>query len=98
MAVWNPVALTLEQSRMRHPERLSKLFAILSITFAWYYRVGEWRNKIKSIRKLKHKRPAYPLFRYGLYFIASLFLTSSSLHQHSKPLPKLSEISFYYEL
>lgn len=59
----------MEQTRLRDPERLSKLLALLTIAFGWCYRVGEWRAEKKPIRVLKHARQAVSLFRYGLDYL-----------------------------
>ena len=56
----------LEDTKLCDPERLSKLFALLTITFIWCYKVGEWSNDKKPIRILTHKRLAQSLFRKGL--------------------------------
>ena len=63
---------------MRDPARLSKLLALLTIAFGWCYRVGEWRNEQKPVRRLKHGRPAHSLFRYGLDYLNRILLTSMS--------------------
>jgi hypothetical protein len=62
----------MEQTRLRDPERLSKLLALLTIAFGWCYRVGEWRAQQKPIRILKHERQAVSLFRYGLDYLNRL--------------------------
>ena len=67
----------LERTRLRDPERLSKLLALLTITFSWCYRVGEWRAERKPIRRLKHGRQAYSLFRYGLDYLNRVLFTST---------------------
>ena len=67
----------MERTHLRDLERLSKLLALLSLAFCWCYRVGEWRAEQKPIRRLKHKRPAYSVFRYGLDYLNELLLKSS---------------------
>lgn len=62
----------MEQTRLRDPERLSKLLALLTIAFGWCYRVGEWRAQQKPIRILKHERQAVSLFRYSLDYLNRL--------------------------
>jgi len=63
----------MEGTRLRDPERLSKLLALLAIAFAWCYRVGLWRVRLKPIRRLKHSRPALTWFRYGLDYLNRVF-------------------------
>lgn len=64
----------LEQTRMREPERLSKLFALLSLAFIWSYRTGEWQAELKPIRRLKHGRLAHSLFRHGLDYLSRVLM------------------------
>jgi hypothetical protein len=66
----------LEDTKIRDPERLSKLFALLTITFIGCYRVGEWDNDLKPIRILTHKRPAQTLFSHGLNILNRIALNS----------------------
>ena len=74
----------MERTHLRDLERLSKLLALLSLAFCWCYRVGEWRAEQKSIRRLKHKRPAYSVFRYGLDYLNELLLKSSERAMNQK--------------
>ena len=46
----------LEDPHLQNPERISKLFAVITLAFAWCYKVGEWRNKIKPIKLKNHQR------------------------------------------
>lgn len=69
----------LEPTRLRDPQRLSKLLALLAIAFGWCYRVGEWQAQQKPIRRLKHKRPLYSLFRYGLDYLSRIFFNTYSI-------------------
>ena len=80
----------LEQTRLRDPQRLSKLLALLAIAFGWCYRVGEWQAVHKPIRRLKHGRPIYCLFRYGLDHLSRiLFNANSMFHQFNEILKLL---------
>ncbi len=64
----------LEQTRMREPERLAKLFALLTVAFIWSYRMGQWLIEKKPIRKLKHGRLAHSVFRHGLDYLSRLMM------------------------
>ena len=68
----------MEQTHLRAPERLSKLLALLTLAFCWCYHVGYWQAQIKPIRRLKHTRPAYSLFRYGLNYLNKFFFAYST--------------------
>jgi hypothetical protein len=57
--------LNLEQTHMIQPERLSRLFGLLSLALAWMARVGEWRVEQQSIPIKKHGRPAWSRASYG---------------------------------
>jgi hypothetical protein len=69
----------MEQTRLRDPERQSKLLALLTLAFCWCYRTGEQCNEQKPIRRLNHGRPAYSLFRYGLDYLNKLLFSSSTM-------------------
>lgn len=72
----------MEKTRMRDPERLNKLFALLTIAFCWCYRVGEWRAEQKPIRILKHQRQAVSLFRYGLDYLNRILFSPINNWMH----------------
>jgi hypothetical protein len=55
-----------EDTRLTRPERLTKLIAVLALTFFWAQRIGEWLHTQKPIRIKTHGRRAISLFRLGL--------------------------------
>lgn len=57
--------LNLEQTHMTQTDRLSRLFALLSLALAWMVRIGEWRAEQQAIPMKKHGRPAWSRARYG---------------------------------
>ena len=59
----------LEDTHMTDPERISKLAAVLSITFCWAHKVGDWLHEAEPIRLKTHKRMAKSIFRYGFEWI-----------------------------
>ena len=59
----------LEDTHMTDPERISKLTAVLSITFCWAHKVGDWLHEAEPIRLKTHKRMAKSIFRYGFEWI-----------------------------
>ncbi|MPY68155.1 IS4 family transposase [Deinococcus sp. SDU3-2] len=57
--------LNLEQTHMTQPDRLSRLFGLLSLALAWMVRIGEWRAEQQPIPTKKHARPAISRASYG---------------------------------
>jgi Transposase DDE domain len=55
----------LESTHLKHPERLSRMVALLSIALCWAFRVGEWVSQGKPITIKKHGRKARSIFRTG---------------------------------
>lgn len=71
-----------EDTHMKDPDKISKLFAILTIAFTWTHIIGEWLNKKKPIKVKKHGRKAKSIFRLGLDFLQKILF---NLH-HDFPL------------
>lgn len=66
----------LEDTHISDRFRVEKIFAIISMAFAWAYAVGNYIDRnIKPIRILKNGRRAYAIFRYGLMYIARILIT-----------------------
>lgn len=57
--------LNLEHTHMTQPDRVSRLFGLLSLALAWMVRVGQWRAEQQPIPIKKHGRPAQGRARYG---------------------------------
>jgi hypothetical protein len=55
----------LEDTHLIDSERLSRLFALLTIALCWAYRTGQWLSDHKPIVIKKHGRKAKSIFRYG---------------------------------
>ena len=55
----------LEETGLREPERLKKLFALLTLALCWAVLVGQWLNELKPLSVKNHGRLAKSLFRYG---------------------------------
>jgi len=62
--------LNLEQTHMTQPERVARLFGLLSLALAWMVRIGEWRAEQQPIPIKKHGRPAVSRARYGLELLS----------------------------
>lgn len=64
----------LEDTHMTKPERLEKLFALLTIAAAWALAVGEWVDEQEKPAVKSHGRRAVSSFRRGLdWIISTLF-------------------------
>ncbi|MEO0685934.1 MAG: IS4 family transposase [Cyanobacteria bacterium J06649_11] len=64
----------LEDTHLVDSERLSRLFALLTIALCWAYRTGQWLSECKPIVIKKHGRKAKSVFRYGFDFLRTIFL------------------------
>ena len=64
----------LEDTHLIDSERLSRLFALLTIALCWAYRTGKWLSDHKPIVIKKHGRKAKSTFRYGFDHLRSIFL------------------------
>jgi Transposase DDE domain len=69
----------LEDTHLNDSERLSRLFALLTIALCWAYRTGQWLSKLKPISLKKHGRKAKSIFRYGFDYLRHILL---NLEQH----------------
>lgn len=55
----------LEKTHITHPDRLSCLFSITVIAYAFSTKIGIIKNIIRPVRVKAHARPAESIFRYG---------------------------------
>ena len=65
-AVLKTRGFDLEASHFTDMERLSKLFALLSLAVAWAFKSGLWLHQQKPIPLKNHGYKAKSFFRYGL--------------------------------
>jgi len=64
----------LEDTHLLDSERLSRLFALLTIALCWAYRTGEWLSHQKPILIKTHGRKAQSIFRYGFDYLRHVLL------------------------
>jgi len=64
----------LEDTHLVDSERLSRLFALLTIALCWAYRTGEWLSLQKPISIKTHGRKAQSTFRYGFDYLRYVLL------------------------
>lgn len=71
----------LESTHFTEPERLSKLFALLTLALCWAMRTGLWLHQWQPIEVKKHGRRAKSLFRLGFDHLRHLALNPSAANQ-----------------
>ncbi|XGV98788.1 MAG: IS4 family transposase [Leptolyngbya sp. BL-A-14] len=71
----------LESTHFTDAERLSKLFALLTLALCWAMRTGLWLQQWQPIALKKHGRRAKSLFRFGLDFLRHLVLNPSVVNE-----------------
>ncbi len=68
----------IEKTHLNHIDRIEKLVLIVMMAFVWCYKTGIFLNQIKPIKIKKHHRRAKSIFKYGLNFIANIFLNAKN--------------------
>jgi hypothetical protein len=68
----------LEDTHMTDLKKLSKLMALLAISFCWAWKMGHWRQQKKPIRIQTHQRKAKSVFRYGLDWLQKIMINRNS--------------------
>jgi hypothetical protein len=72
----------IEDTHLRDMDRIEKLLTLVMLAFTWAYIVGVFiDDNIKPIRILKHGRRAKSFFKYGLEYIANIFLNPLSISE-----------------
>lgn len=69
----------LEDTHLTDSEKLSRLFALLTIALCWAYRTGQWLSDNKPILIKTHGRKAQSIFRYGFDHLRRILF---DLHEH----------------
>lgn len=57
----------LEDTHLKDSGKISNLFLLLSFSFFWAFKIGEWLHEQVPIKLKPHKRKSCSLFRYGLH-------------------------------
>ena len=78
-----------EETHMTTPKRLSKLLALLAITFCWAHITGEWLSDQKPIKIKKHGRKAISIFHYGFNYLREIVLNINEKYQEFKEVVEL---------
>lgn len=71
----------LEETSMRDPERLKKLFALLTLALCWAVKVGQWLHEVNPLKIKAHGRLAKSLFRYGFDHLRHIVLNLTQPQQ-----------------
>ena len=71
----------LEETSLKAPERLKKLFALLTLALCWAVLIGLWLNELKPLKVKNHGRLAKSIFRYGFDHIKHIVSNLSQPQQ-----------------
>lgn len=71
----------LESTHFTDPERLRKLFALLTLALVWSLKTGLWLHQLHPIPLKKHGRRTKSLFRLGFDHLRHLILNPSLPNQ-----------------
>jgi hypothetical protein len=82
----------LESTHFTDPDRLRKLFALLTLALVWSLKTGLWLHQLHPIPIKKHGRRARSLFRLGFDHLRHLIL-NPSLPNHRDFLHSLQFLS-----
>jgi hypothetical protein len=82
----------LESTHFTDPDRLRKLFALLTLALVWSLKTGLWLHQLHPISLKKHGRRAQSLFRLGFDHLRHLIL-NPSLPNHRDFLHSLQFLS-----
>jgi hypothetical protein len=70
----------VEQTHLTARNRIEKLLAIMAISFAWAYLVGDWLDRqVRPIPVKSHGRRAQSVFRYGLDHLRCVLLNIEAM-------------------
>lgn len=64
----------LEQTHLTGPERLSRLLALLALTFCWCHQIGEWLHQQSALKLKKPGHRPKSLFRPGFDHLRRLIV------------------------
>lgn len=64
----------LESTHLQDSERLSKLFALLTLALCWAFRTGHWLHQLTPLKLKKHGRKSRSIFRSGFDYLRGIVL------------------------
>ncbi|MGH9802302.1 MAG: transposase, partial [Blastocatellia bacterium] len=62
----------LEDTRLKEPERISRLLSLLALAFTLAFVVGQWQAAVKELKLKNHGSPPKSVFRLGLNLLCRL--------------------------
>ncbi len=68
----------IEKTHLKDIQRIEKLILLVMIAFVWSYKIGIYLHQIVPIKVKKHGRKAKSIFKYGLTYLANIFLNSEN--------------------
>lgn len=68
----------LEDTHITEPDRLDKLFSVMSVAFVWAYKFGEFINRNKLIVRKNHGRRLRTIFKTGLIHLHHILIDTSN--------------------
>ena len=67
----------IEDTHLTDIERIEKLFALVTVAYAWAYVVGDYLHRyVKPIHIKKHGKKAKSIFKHGLSYVSSVLLNA----------------------
>ena len=70
----------LESTHFTKQERLSKLFALMTLAMTWAVLIGEWLHEQIPLKIKKHGRREKSIFRYGLDHLRAIMMDLDLKH------------------
>ncbi|MBS9779112.1 MAG: transposase [Moraxellaceae bacterium] len=84
----------IEDTHVKHLDRLERLISVVMIAFVWCYNVGDYVNEnIEKIRIKKHNNRAISVFKLGLS-ILNRWLSTNRKPRKLKPLGLFSKVLY----
>ena len=68
----------IEKTHLKDIQRIKKLILLVMIAFVWCYKLGIYLHQIIPIKVKNHGRKAKSIFKYGLTYLANIFLNSEN--------------------
>jgi hypothetical protein len=84
----------LEDTHITAPERIEKMLFVLSIAFAWSYKLGVEKQEKDPISLKSHGRRSKSLFRAGLDYLRKIL---SSIEEKIQPFREIIKILTIYK-
>jgi hypothetical protein len=67
-----------ESTHITDMAKISKMIVLISITYSWSIKVGEWKEKIEPVKIKNNGRREISIFRYGLDCVREALLNTNN--------------------